>query len=163
MDILHRILYSMYICNRWPYFWMPPELSKTRKATCYRKSSWERKSATSSQFPCTSPLYVFSKFKSCCKCSSKRIFRAQLLYKLNYYILIKSLKYVLAFYFLYFYNTRWFSRNITLAHNTASFLYLIYVTKYITIIQVASIYKAMNHLNFRNSYDIEFITVCGLE
>ena len=61
-------------------------------------------------------------------------------------MLIKNLKYVLALYFLYFYNKRWVFRNITLPHNIASFIYKIYVTKYMSIIQVTSKYKAMNHL-----------------
>ena len=61
-------------------------------------------------------------------------------------MLIKNLKYVLAFSFLYFYNKRWVSRNITLPHNIASFIYKIYVTKYISIIQVTSKYKAMDYL-----------------
>lgn len=142
-DILHRILCPVYICNSWYYFWMLPELFKTIRATCCRKSSWKKRIVPLSQFPCTSHLHVFRKFRYCWNVLPKEV---SVHYKLNYHMLIKNLKYVLAFYFLYFYNKRWVSRNITLPHNIASFIYKIYVTKYISIIQVTSKYKAMNYL-----------------
>ena len=144
MDILHRILCPMYIGNDWSYFWMLPELFTTIKVTCYRNLPG-KKNCTFKSVTLYFSLANLQEVQALLQMFSQKKFQS-VHYKLNYHMLIKNLKYVLALYFLYFCNKRWVSRNITLPHNIASVIYKIYMTKYISIIQVTSKYKAMNHL-----------------
>ena len=93
---------SPYVCNRWPQFRMPLELSQNNKCTSLGSGNLpERELLLQGSFPGSVSLDSFSQFSSCRKRPPRRTSQevnTKLLQWLNHYLLIQGLKYVLAFY-----------------------------------------------------------------